>query len=233
MELEKVGSRILFWPAQDKYVHKPFGGRKQGMEERRDFLRNSSDWTWFLAFSAIIGFFSIPIHELGHVLGYRLLGIPATMSYAREILPPGQPERFLGVAGGPLFTQLICCAALLLIYCRKWLVVAFPLAVIMSLDRIILYGIDWRRLLVQHRVPGMDETKMATLLGLNPFFWYAAFTLFFILAWILILYSLRFGVLRNIALCAVPMIFFMAMAAFGVFVVERHLFPEQFRIQFG
>jgi hypothetical protein len=203
------------------------------MKEKSDFLRKQSDWIWFLAFSAIIGFFSIPIHELGHVLGYRLLGIPATMSYAREILPPGQPQRFLGVAGGPLFTQLLCCVGLILIYRKKYLVAAFPLAVIMSLDRIILYGIHWRGLLVQHRAPGMDETKMATLLGLNPLFWYAALTLFFVLAWVLIFFSLRYGMLRNIALCAVPVIFFVAMAAFGVFVVERHLFPEQFRIQFG
>ena len=180
-------------------------GVKQHMTRPHDFLSKPSDWIWFLVFSAVIGFFSIPIHELGHVLGYRLLGIRATMSYAREILPPGEPQRFLGVAGGPLFTQLLCCAALLLIYRKKWLTLAFPLAVIMSLDRIILYGMAWRQLLVLHRAPGMDETKMATLVGWNPFFWYAALTLFF----------------------------FVAMAAFGVFVVERNLFPEQFRIQFG
>ncbi|MFZ1083927.1 MAG: hypothetical protein WAN35_03045 [Terracidiphilus sp.] len=203
------------------------------MNRPAKLLDKPSSWLWLLAISAVIGFFEIPIHELGHVLGYRLLGIPATMSYAREILPPGQAERFLGVSGGPLFTQLICCVALLLIYRGKWLSVAFPLAVIMSLDRVILYGTDWRQLLVLHRAPGMDETKMAVLLGWNPFFWYAALTLFFILAWILLLFRLHYGVLRNIALCAIPVIFYVAMAAFGVFVVERNLFPEQFRIQFG
>lgn len=155
------------------------------------------------------------------------------MSYARESLPPGQPQRFLGVAAGPLLTQLLCCVALLLIYRKKWLVATFPLAVIMSLDRIILYGTHWRQLLVLHRAPGMDETTMAVLLGWNPFFWYAALTLFFIVAWVLILLRLRYGVARNILLCAVPAILYVAMAYVGVFVVERNLFPEQFRIQFG
>ena len=203
------------------------------MTRPHDFLSKPSDWIWFLVFSAVIGFLLLPIHELGHVLAYRMLGVPATMSYAREILPPGEPQRFLGVAGGPLFTQLLCCAALLLIYRKKWLTLAFPLAVIMSLDRIILYGMAWRQLLVLHRAPGMDETKMATLVGWNPFFWYAALTLFFFVAWVLVVLRLRYGAMRNFLLCAVPVLFFVAMAAFGVFVVERNLFPEQFRIQFG
>ncbi|MGA3371163.1 MAG: hypothetical protein ABSC48_05315 [Terracidiphilus sp.] len=203
------------------------------MDRPCNFLSKRTDWLRFLAVSAVIGFFEIPIHEFGHVLGYRLLGVPATMSYAREILPPGEEQRFLGVAGGPLFTILVCYIAILLIYRRKWLTVAFPLAVIMSLDRIILYGMDWKQLLVLRRAPGMDETKMAVLLGWNPFFWYAALTLLVLLAWVLILFRLRYGVVRNIALCAVPAILYVAMAAFGVFVVERHLFPEQFRIQFG
>ncbi len=204
------------------------------MKQRSGVPNDLSTWLWLLVCSAIIGFFAIPIHELGHVLGYRVLGITATMSYARESLPPGQPQRFLGVAGGPLLTQLLCCAALLLIYRKKWLVVAFPLAVIMSLDRIILYGRQWRQLLVLHRVsPGMDETKMAAFPGWNPFFWYVALTLFFIVVWVLILRRLRYGVVRNVLLCAVPAVLFVAMASIGVFVVERHLFPEQFRMQFG
>jgi hypothetical protein len=203
------------------------------MEQRNGFPGGSSAWLWLLVCSAIIGFFAIPIHELGHVLGYRVLGIPATMSYARESLPPGQHQRFLGVAAGPLFTQLLCGVALLLIYRKKWLVVTFPLAVIMSLDRIILYGMHWRQLLVLHRAPGMDETQMAVLLGWNLFFWYAVLTLFFIGAWVLILLRLRYGVARNILLCAVPAVLYAAMTSVGVFVVERNLFPEQFRIQFG
>jgi glucan phosphoethanolaminetransferase (alkaline phosphatase superfamily) len=203
------------------------------MKERSEVLTNSSDWFWFLFSSATIGFFALPIHELGHILGYRLQGIPATMSYARESLPPGQPQTFLGVAGGPLLTLFLCCVALVLIYRNKWLLTAFPLAVIMSLDRIILYGIAWRQLLVLHRAPGMDETKMAGLLGWNPFSWYVAFTLFFILAWVLIALRLRFGVAKNTLLCVIPAILFVVLAALGVFVVERNLFPEQFRIQFG
>lgn len=203
------------------------------MTRPRDFLSKPSDWICFLFFSAVVGFFALPIHELGHVFGYRLLGIPATMSYAREMLPPGEPQRFLGVAGGPLFTQLVCSAALVLIHRNKWLTFAFPLAVIMSLDRIVLHGMQWQQLLVLRRAPGMDETKMASLLGWNPLFWYVAMTLFFLLTWVLILLRLRYGLVKNILLCAVPVLFFVALAAFGVFVVERHLFPEQFRIQFG
>jgi hypothetical protein len=198
------------------------------------FLRRTSDWAAVVGWAALIGFLAIPLHELGHVLGYRLVGIPATMSYAREIIPAGEPLRFLGVAGGPFLTQLVCYGALLLIYRRTWLSLTYPLAVVTSLDRVVLYATQWRQLLVWHRVsPGMDETRMATVLGVNRFVWYLVLTLLFVVAWSLLLKSLRYGRLRSTVLCLIPVVMFIAMAAFGVFVVERYAFPDQFRIQFG
>jgi hypothetical protein len=87
---------------------------------------------------------------------------------------------------------------------------------------------------VLHRVsPGMDESRMATLLGVPPLFWYAVLTLAFVVAWVLIVRSLPYGRLKSLLVCLIPVAMFVAGAAFGVFVVERLVFPEQFHIQFG
>jgi hypothetical protein len=197
-------------------------------------LTRPSDWVRYVLFSAVIGFLAIPLHELGHVIGYRLVGVAATMSYAREILPPGEPQRFLGVAGGPLITTAVCFGAIALVYRRKWVPATYAVAAIASLDRAILYGMQWRQLLVLHRVsPGMDESKMAALIGVSPFFWSVVFTLAFVLAWTLIVRSLRYGRVRSALVCLIPVAMFVAGAAIGVFVVERLVFPEQFHIQFG
>lgn len=197
-------------------------------------LTRPADWVRFVLFSLLVGFLAIPLHELGHVIGYRLLGVAATMSYAREIVPHGEPERFLGVAGGPFLTTLVCFGAIALVYRRKWVPETYAVAVIASLDRIVLYGTQWRGLLVWHRVsPGMDESKMAALLGLNPLFWYAVLTLAFVVAWVLIVRSLRYSRLTSVLVCLIPVAMFVAGAAAGVFVVERLVFPQQYHIQFG
>ena len=197
-------------------------------------LTRSADWVRFVLLSAVVGFLAIPLHELGHVIGYRLVGVAATMSYAREILPPGEPPRFAGVAGGPFITAVVCFGAIALVYRRKLLPGTYAVAAIASLDRIILYGMQWRQLLVLHRVsPGMDESKMAALIGVNPFFWYGVFTLACVVAWTLIVRSLTYGRVRSALVCVIPIAMFVAGAAIGVFVVERLVFPEQFHIQFG
>jgi hypothetical protein len=197
-------------------------------------LTRPAAWVRYVLFSALVGFLAIPLHELGHVIGYRLLGVAATMSYAREIVPPGEPERFLGVAGGPLLTTLVCFGAIALVYRRKWLPASYAVAVIASLDRIILYGMQWRQLLVLHRVsPGMDESRMAALIGASPFFWYVVFTLACVVAWTLIVRSLSYGRLKSALVCVIPVAMFVAGAAIGVFVIERLVFPQQFHTQFG
>lgn len=199
-----------------------------------ELLKRPSDWVRFVLFAALVGFLAIPLHELGHVIGYRLLGVAATMSYARDVLPPGEAQRFLGVAGGPCLTTLVCFGAIVLVYRRKWLPAAYAVAVIASLDRIILYGMQWRQLLVLHRVsPGMDESRMAALLGVSPFFWYVVFAFAFVVAWTLLVRTLRFGPVRNVLVCLIPVAMFVAGAAGGVFVVERLVFPVQFHLQFG
>ena len=204
------------------------------MQRPTDFLCGASGWFRFVAWSAAFGFVALPVHEFGHVLGYRMLGIPAAMSYTREWQLHGEADRFLGVAGGPLFMALLCAAALVLVYRKTWLTAAFPIAVILSGERILKYGQHWRWLLVRHRAtPGMDETEMAGLLGWNPFSWYVLLTLFYAAAWIVILSRLRYGARRNALVCVVPLSLYVAMSLLGIFVVERNFFPKQFHLQFG
>ena len=197
-------------------------------------LTRPSDWARYALISLAAGFLAIPVHEFGHVIGYRLLGVAATMSYAREVLPPGESLRFLGVAGGPFLMTLVCFGAIALIYWKKWLPGAYGVAVVASLDRIVLYAMQWRQLLVLHRPStGMDESRMALLIGANPFLWYVVFTCAVIVAWTLIVRALRYGLLRNALVCAIPVLMFVVGSATGIFVVERLLFPQQFHLQFG
>jgi len=197
-------------------------------------LTRASDWARYAGVSLLVGVLAIPLHELGHVIGYRLLGVAATMSYAREVLPPGESPRFLGVAGGPFLTTLVCFGAIAVVYRGKWLPAAYAVAVVASLDRVILYAMQWRPLLVQHRPsPGMDESRMAALIGASPFLWYVVFACAFVVAWTLIVRSLRYGPVRNVLVCAIPVVTLVVGAAAGVFVVERLVFPQQFHLQFG
>jgi hypothetical protein len=199
-----------------------------------ELLQSPADWGRVVLWSALVAFLVIPLHEFGHVIGYALVGVPATMSYAREIVPPGAAGKFLGVAGGPLLTQLVCVAALVLVLRGKYLPATYAVAALTSLDRVVLYPMQGRRLLVLHRFsPGMDETKMAVLSGLPSGFWYVAFTIVFVVVWMLLIRSLRYGALRNWLVCLIPVAMFVPMAAFGVLVVERYLFPMQYHLQFG
>ena len=177
--------------------------------------------------SIIFGFFLIPIHEFGHVICDWITGHPASMSYARDHLLSNGDTPFLGLLGGPLLPLLLSAVSVMYIYRQTKISIFYPIAIIGALDRLVLY--------LSGMLPS-DERNLADMAGWNIYAFKYMFLSGEILVLLLVLISLikyRIGVRQIILVFAIPMLSFVVGAATGVFVVERYLFPVQFKIQFG
>lgn len=202
-----------------------------------DFIKKGQ-WIIYLFITVIIAFFFVPMHELGHVIAGWLSGIPMSMSYAREYTLNGQAETaFLGL-GGPIFTVVLAYIGVFIIYKRKFLMIAYPFSVIMCIDRIFIYlicffSIDMKTFLEIKGLPGMDEKGVAELLKVNPYTFFAIIQVLELIAIILILFSLRYSLRKNLFIILLPVIAVIPMIYIGFNFVERNIFPEQYKMQFG
>jgi len=192
------------------------------VKDDSELFATRSNWILILAASILIALIAIPIHELGHVIGYRLTGVAARIAYEHTILPAGARFGLSGTAFGVLSTYIVSYVGIVLIYRKRWLLVSYPLAVILSLVR-VLASINY--LIRFHTLAGLDECQMATFTGLNPYLWYVAFGALFVAAWILIIRSLRYGILRNFLLCAIPASLYIVISTFCLYVVGKY-FPQ-------
>jgi len=149
------------------------------------------------------------------------------MSYARDYLLSAGRKPFLGLLGGPLFPLILSAIAVIAIYRGTRLSVFYPLAVLGTLDRLLLY--------LSGSTPS-DERDLARALA-----WPAAsFKYIFLSAEVLLLalillslFKYKFGVGRSILVFVIPLAAFVVCASFGVFVVDRFVFPQQHRLEFG
>ena len=177
--------------------------------------------------SLIGGFLVIPVHEFGHVVCDWITGHPAGMSYARDYLLTDGPRPFLGVLGGPLFPLIFSAVAVAFIYRGSHLSVAYPIAILGTLDRLLLY--------LSGSVPS-DELTLARSAGWPDSSFRSLFLAAEMILLLLVLVSLiryRVGAKRAILVFCLPVVFFVTGAVVGVFVVDRYLFPEQHRKEFG
>jgi hypothetical protein len=177
--------------------------------------------------SLIAGFFLIPLHELGHVVCDWITGHPAAMSYARDHLLSGGKTPFLGLLGGPLFPLVMSAVSVILIYRGIHLSVSYPLAVLGTLDRLLLY--------LSGSTPS-DEIDLAQAIAWPVASFKHIFLGAEILLLALVLLSLiryKVGIRRSVLIFVIPLASFVICASFGVFVVDRYLFPEQHKIEFG
>jgi len=177
--------------------------------------------------SLIGGFFLIPFHELGHVTFDWITGHPAAMSYARDYLLSGGKTPFLGLLGGPLFPIVLSAVFVVLIYRGSHLSLSYPLAILGTCDRLLLY--------LSGATPS-DERELAWAIGWPMTAFKHIFLGAEILLLALVLFSLiryRVGVKRSILIFVIPLASFIICASFGVFVVDRFLFPEQHKAEFG
>ena len=177
--------------------------------------------------SIVVGFFLIPLHEFGHVLCDWITGRPAAMSYARDYLLSGGKTPFLGLLGGPSLPIILAAISVCLIYRKRNLSVVYPVAILGSVERLVLYAAGM--------LPS-DERDLAKIMG-----WDAHAFKYIFLSAELVLLSLvvlsfarhRIKFKHSLLVLLIPLICFVVSAAFGVFVIERFVFPTQFKIQFG
>ncbi|MGA7721210.1 MAG: hypothetical protein WCA84_08525 [Ignavibacteriaceae bacterium] len=177
--------------------------------------------------SIIFGFFLLPVHELGHVIGDWVTGHPAGMSYARDYLFTNGDKPFLGILGGPLLPLIISAVAVAFIYNQKLISVFYPVAVIGILDRMVLY--------ISGVIPS-DEGSLAAMMGWNIHSFKYMFLSVEIILLLLVIYSLykyKINFIHALLVFFIPVVSFVVGASVGVFIVERYVFPAQFKIQFG
>jgi hypothetical protein len=185
------------------------------------------DFRQFTITSIVFGFFLIPIHEFGHFICDWITGHPAAMSYARDYLLSGGDTPFLGLLGGPLLPLILSAVSVMFIYRQTKISVFYPIAVIGSLDRLVLY--------LSGMLPS-DEKSLANMAGWNMYaFKYIFLSAEVILLSLVLISLIRFKVkFKQIFLVIViPLLSFVVGASIGFFVVERYIFPVQFKIQFG
>ena len=187
-----------------------------------EFFAARSHWILLLVSSILTAIVAIPIHELGHFVGYRRAGIPARIGFEHTILPAGESFNLLGTAFGVFSTYVVSYIGIVLIYRKRWLPLSYSLAVILSLVRVAVYIQFW---IYYHSLAGLDESLMATFTGLNPLFWYAVSIMLFVTAWCLILGSLCYGFARNILLCAIPVVLYIGLSTLCLFIVAKY-FPQ-------
>jgi len=177
--------------------------------------------------SIVFGFFLIPIHEFGHVICDWITGHPAAMSYARDYLLNGNEKPFLGILGGPLLPIILSIVSVILIYKRKNISLFYPIAVLGTLDRLLLY--------VFGQLPS-DERDLASMAGWNIYSFKYIFLSAEVILLLLILFSLikyKVSIKQSVFVFIIPIVCFIIGALIGIFVVERFVFPGQFKIQFG
>jgi len=180
----------------------------------------------FTITSLIGGFFLIPLHEFGHVLCDWITGHPAAMSYARDYLLSGEKTPFWGLLGGPVAPLLMSAVCVILIYRGVNLSITYPLAVLGTLDRLLLY--------LSGSTPS-DERDLASAMAWPQATFKHIFLTCELLLLALILLSLikyRPGIWRSILIFAVPPVCFIAAALLG-FLLDRYAFPEQHKKEFG
>lgn len=194
---------------------------------------NKQTWYYLILFSLLWGFLHIPIHEFGHAAGSWITGTPAYFSYAREIIPPGYKQSALSVAGGPLINLIISLIILIHLWRGGDPFIWFTLLFNMTMGRILQYAPRFSHIMAGN-YPGFDETKLGVMMGIEPLWIYLILTALFLLVTLgTVLYLRRFSWKINLILVSTAVVLTAAMTLFGIFIVEKHLFPDQFQIQFG
>jgi len=176
--------------------------------------------------SLVFGFFLVPVHELGHVICDWVTGHPAAMSYARDYLLSGGETPFVGLLGGPSLPIIVAAVAVVLIYRGKNLSLFYPVAIQASIERLVPY--------VCGILPS-DERDLARIAGWNPYSFRHIFLVVELLLLSLIIISFfkhKLGIKQSVLVAFIGLTCLVVSAGLGICIVERFVFPEQFKIQF-
>lgn len=140
---------------------------------------------------------SIPLlHELGHLIGYLIDGVPATIKYGFIV---SENVTFLGVLGGPLFNillSLICIILICLDNKRRniWATIGLASSVsrLLNCGFIFIIGIFLNPIVLQNN----DEGQLALLIN-SPI--YMQYILFLVIYFCLTLLIIK--LIKNNILC--------------------------------
>ena len=129
---------------------------------------------------ALITLIATPIHELGHLIGYKLSGIPARFNFIYTESISGS-ESLWGVLGGPLLGLLLALTGCVLVYIfkdKKYTFICIYFAITMCLTRLIPY------FLISLIIPGdfaiNDEGLIAKYLNFPVWSIYIIFMILFV-----------------------------------------------------
>jgi len=136
----------------------------------------------------VIAVCAIPIHELGHWLGYRLSSVPATFHYSYTE-PLTNIQSIWGLAGGPIISLVLALFGVMMIHINKnnqdiW---AY-FSVVMCLTRLLPYLL---LLLTPSNFTENDEGLIAKVLNLQASLVYIIFITLFIGIISIIVYKLE------------------------------------------
>ncbi|MBY8982656.1 MAG: hypothetical protein KGD57_06890 [Candidatus Lokiarchaeota archaeon] len=167
----------------------------------------------FIGFSLIIGFFMIPIHELGHVIFQFISGNPAWMTYAEEIPLTGYVDTPLGTLGGPLFSVLLAFLSVFFLYKKKYTEFFIPIALIGSIGRFPLYllGAGGDEGILEQYLNWPKNTIVFIFVGLG--------LLIFILS-IYFISKIFESKKQRFIVCFIPFPLYFILGIFGLFVIE-------------
>lgn len=129
----------------------------------------------------MITLIATPIHELGHLLGYQLTGIPAKYSFISVESMNGS-ESLLACLGGPTIGLLLALLGLITVYvfkARKYIYFCLYFTITMCLNRLIPYLL----MIIIHNIKMFqinDEGLIGTMLNIPILQVYVFFMIVFI-----------------------------------------------------
>ncbi|GLC32625.1 hypothetical protein [Clostridium omnivorum] len=157
------------------------------MKRRKSTLNIDSLFTKFIFLAITI--IAAPIHELGHLIGWRLDGIPAKLHFNYTDAPSNSTS-LLGFLGGPLISLILALAGYILVYAfkkKRTIFIGVYFTITMCLTRLIpyLYSII---LGAKDMLPINDEGVLAKILNMPIWQTYSIFTILFVSILLLLKY---------------------------------------------
>lgn len=157
------------------------------MKKRKSALSIDSLATKFIFMTITI--IAAPIHELGHLIGWRLDGIPAILHFNYTDAPSNSTS-LLGILGGPLICLILALTGCILVHIfkkKRAIFIGVYFTITMCLTRLIpyLYSIIFG---AKDMLPINDEGLLAKLLNMPIWQTYSIFAILFVSILLLLKY---------------------------------------------
>jgi hypothetical protein len=195
------------------------------MNTRRGFVVVSHWPSWACAIVAT-SLLANPLHETGHLVGFRLAGIPAAISLNHTYFTKFWAPSFAGAAFGPLMSIAMAWVGVGLLYLtRRLRPLGASLALFMPMTRLVAYTI----FALNPRFPMIynDEGVMGLHTGLRPWTWVFVLLPFLLLPLVLLYQALAWPAWRKLLfIIAGAGMWYVVGVSFEAGVLDPVLFPQ-------